>query len=449
MQFRALYDNNHTLWKSDEGSWAFFLDQESAGEVLELAAAEVRALRLDLSNNNGTVPTPPPAPAVPPPDDDPVEELEAIGPPDPPPLSNFGATYQRYTEMDNAARSGLLRENTNRLEELTREEHPDPDVVAEALVSASTDATLTNRAAVNEAIRMGNEQAKAYTDEIVKETRLLVKSTTKLINAELFNEELLNAVVEKSNGTVIQHMTRVFLSGLDFMLYYNRQVLTQGIANHIRIKFPKKYKPFYQSILSHLHEDYVTLERVFLGGMKALDEAELNTYATGFLVHDVGKAEDIEYHEGESAYDRDTVVRHVKIGYKAVMEKTNYPREAALITGYHHEYYGDPAGYGYFREFLDGYKRANPGATQDYVMSYTMEPLLDYEVLSYFPAKMLEIVDVFDSLTDRNRKYRKPLSTDEALEMIQREFIEVHQKVDPILFDIFLDFVEYKKGRVV
>jgi HD-GYP domain-containing protein (c-di-GMP phosphodiesterase class II) len=72
--------------------------------------------------------------------------------------------------------------------------------------------------------------------------------------------------------------------------------------------------------------------------------------------------------------------------------------------------------------------------------------MLDYQALAYFPAKVLEIVDVFDSLTDSNRKYRSPLSEEEALILMRREFVEEKVKIDPILFDIFSDFVT-KKGK--
>ena len=306
---------------------------------------------------------------------------------------------------------------------------------------------MANRAMLLEALRLGNDQAKAYTQQMVIETHKMVKSTIRLVDSEVYNDELVRAVVEKSNGTVVQHMTRVFLSGLEFLLHYNREVMTRGIANRIRVRFARDYKDFYRTLLPHLHEDYVSLEHVFLGGMKALNEVEINKFATGFLVHDVGKAEDIEYHEGDAGYDRETVERHVKIGYRAVMEKTSYPREAALITGYHHEYYGHPAGYGYFREFLDAYKEANPAATQDYIMSYTMEPLIDYQVLAYFPAKMLEIVDVFDSLTDPNRRYRSPLSPEDAIAMIRQQFVVENRKIDPILFNLFEEFYETKWSR--
>jgi HD-GYP domain-containing protein (c-di-GMP phosphodiesterase class II) len=434
VQLRALHQNNPAFWTQEE-SWEYFIDRSVADATIEALRMQQEAQRPKDSFDD-------------------IEELQPAEPADndspsgedksPAPI-NFGDTYMRVKELEAEERVGLLQASTRKLDELAQQENPNPEEVAENLVEATESATMANRATLLEALRLGNDQAKSYTIEMVKETHKMVRSTIRLVDSSVYNDDLVKAVVERSNGTVVQHMTRVFLSGLEFLLYYNKQVMTKGIANRIRIRFPRQYKEYYRALLPHLHEDYITLEHVFYGGMKALNEVEINKFATGFLVHDVGKAEDIEYHEGDAGYNRETVERHVKLGYKAVMEKTSYPREAGLITGYHHEYYGHPAGYGYFREFLEEYKRNNPQATQDYVMSYTMKPLIDYQVLAYFPAKMLEIVDVFDSLTDPNRKYRSPLSTDEALQMIGTEFIRDNTKIDPILFDLFLDFMDERR----
>jgi len=181
--------------------------------------------------------------------------------------------------------------------------------------------------------------------------------------------------------------------------------------------------------------------------MRAIPPDEYLKWAVGFLIHDIGKAPAIEYHEGESSYDRSMVVDHVKQGFKYTTTKTNYPKEASLIIGYHHEYYGDPNGYGFFRAYLSRYKKDNPDAKQDYCISYELEPILDYVVLAYFPAKVLEIIDVFDSLTDPNRVYRKPMTSEEAITMMRDEFIIKHLKIDPILFDIFEMFVQEKQKK--
>jgi HD-GYP domain-containing protein (c-di-GMP phosphodiesterase class II) len=71
-----------------------------------------------------------------------------------------------------------------------------------------------------------------------------------------------------------------------------------------------------------------------------------------------------------------------------------------------------------------------------------MDSLNRFEALGYFPAKVLEIIDVYDSVTDPNRKYRKAMNPQEALAMMEEEFINKHHKIDIILFDIFTKFVQ-------
>ncbi|NBC30950.1 MAG: metal-dependent phosphohydrolase [Spirochaetes bacterium] len=355
-------------------------------------------------------------------------------------MPNFGEDYERIKALEKEERLSELEESSNRLHELRLKRERSREETAEALVDTAKDAALINRASVLEAIRMGNEEATDYTENIVTTTQELVRHSLALVDDEIFDDQLVRDMIARSNGTVVQHMTRVYLNGLSFMLWYNRQLLTSSLVNRVRIDFARSYAKTYRKLLPTLHPESVTLERVFLGGMQALTEQQLSTFATGFLVHDVGKVEDIEYHEGDEGYDRQTVERHVKLGYTAVMNKTNYPREAGLITGYHHEYYGHPSGYGYFREFLERYRQANPQARIEYVMSYQMEPLIDYLALAFFPAKVLEVVDVFDSLTDPNRKYRSPLSKEEAISVMKEQFLEKNLKLDPILFSLFRRF---------
>ena len=444
IQLRALYQNNPIFWER-EYTWQYYIDRRVAHQTAEALRLEAEARTTwdkehAPSGDGIEQPESVQAPATPAP---PLNAAAEVTQPPTNGGSNFGDVYAGYAEMEPEERIGVLQAATRRLDALAQQqENVEKNIIAEALVDATENATMVNRATLFEALRMGNEQAQAHTQEMVKETHKIVWSAMQLVGSSVYDDELIRTVVEKSNGTVIQHMTRVFLGGLKFLLYYNKQVMTEGIANRIRTRFTQRYKDFYRQLLPHLHEDYLTVDRVFLGGMKALNEIEINMFATGFLVHDVGKAEDIEYHEGNAGYDRSTVERHVKLGYKAIIEKTNYPRETALITGYHHEYYGHPTGYGYFREFLDAYKKSNPQATHEYIMAYTTKLLDVYKVLAYFPAKMLEIVDVFDSLTDPNRKYRSPLSESEALELIVDEFIVNNLKIDPILFQIYLEFRE-------
>jgi hypothetical protein len=286
-----------------------------------------------------------------------------------------------------------------------------------------------------------DDEAKRLTQNLVNSTREMVKSSVNLISEDIFNDEMMNALVEKSNGTIVQHMTRVYLTGISFLSYYNKIVSSSSIINKLRISFAGRYRNFYRNLLPHIPADDLRLENVFYKGMRAIPPDFFNNWAVGFLIHDIGKAAAVEYHEGEAAYNRDIVTEHVKVGYNSVMNKTNYPREAGLITGYHHEYYGDDSGYGYFRSHLDQHRKAYPGAKQDFCVAYELEPMLDYHAYGYFPAKILEIIDIYDSVTDPNRKYHKAMTQDEALAMMKNEFIIKHPKIDAILVDIFTNFV--------
>ena len=425
IRFKALYDNNNNFWLQ-KSEWKFFLSRADFRRIKGKAAAlraESEALRWWAGGN----------------------ESAAAEPEAPSAQDNFGSAYASIAAMTVPERIEHIKKASARLNSLAYKKTKDKEAVTEALVDTTRDAAIINHATLLEAMLLANDEAKKYTQDLVASTRKLVKTSSHLASFEIFNDELMNTLVSKSNGTVIQHMTRVFLSGISFLSYYNELLSTSSIINKLRVSFDKRYKEIYHTLLPHVDMARFTLERVFLGGMRTIPKDIFFNWATGFLLHDVGKAAAVEYHEGESAYNRNIIVEHVKVGYVQVINKTNYPPEAALITGYHHEYYGDADGYGYFRSYLAKYKKANPKARQHSCISYDIVPMLDYQALAYFPAKVLEIIDVFDSLTDPNRKYKKTMTSEEALAMMRAEFIEKRCKIDPILFDIFSGFIRTRQ----
>jgi HD-GYP domain-containing protein (c-di-GMP phosphodiesterase class II) len=434
MRFKALYENNSRFWLQ-KSEWEFFFSGEEFARLRDKAEA--------LKATSGAKPweadhARTSAPQVQDAARDAATGTESV---EPAVESSFGKEYAAIAAMSEAKRIEHINESAARLDTLIIQKPRKKELVTEALVDATRDTALINHATLRDAMQLVDEEAKKHTQELVNSTNKLIKSSTRLVSPDIFNDELMHTLVSKSNGTVIQHMTRVFLNGLAFLSYYNELVSTSSIINKLRISFDKEYRAFYQALLPHLNVEQLNLERVFQGGMRAIPENSFFTWATGFLIHDIGKAAAVEYHEGESAYDRDIVIEHVKLGYTQVMNKTNYPREAGLITGYHHEYYGDPGGYGYFRAYLEQYRKQKPGAQQSYCISYELEPMLDYQALAYFPAKALEIIDVYDSVTDPNRKYRKAMTPEEALAMMREEFTVKHHKIDLILFTLFTRFV--------
>ena len=354
---------------------------------------------------------------------------------------DFGNEYVLVMGMRMPERVSSIRRDRERLEAPLLMKAGNEEMATSLLVETARNAILQNHASLANAMLLPSLDAKKQTQELVDVTRDLVRASTRLISANLLSDDLMNSLIYKSNGTIIQHMTRVYLCGLAFLAYFNKQVSRSHVVSKMRITFNDKYRRFYQSLMPDIHHEYFTLERIFLGGMRVINESDLYDWATGFLIHDVGKAAAVEYHEGEAAYNRELVMDHVKVGFAGIMGKTNYPQEAAIIAGYHHEYYGDADGYGVFRTCYEQYKKTNPVMKQSCCIAYDLPSVLDYKVMAYFPAKILEIVDVFDSLTDPNRKYRKAMTTEEALVMMQEEFIIKHPKIDIILFDMFSNFV--------
>jgi HD-GYP domain-containing protein (c-di-GMP phosphodiesterase class II) len=418
MPFSAMYGNNSSFWMKND-SWDYFIANDDLKKIKEKIPKEIQndyKIVKDDSDNS-------------------AEETDEDD-------WGYGNNYASIAAMTDVERINQIKEDKTRLDNLLVLKPRKEELITEALVETARDAMLHNHVTLANAMNLSSEEAKKQTQGLVDSTRELVKSSSQLITANIFNDDLMNTLVSKSNGTIIQHMTRVYLNGLSFLTYYNKLVSGSSMINKLRISFDKRYREYYHSLLPYVHPDDFTLERVFLGGMRVIPENDFYNWATGFLIHDIGKAAAVEYHEGEAAYNRDIVMEHVKVGYTSVKNKTNYPLEAALITGYHHEYYGDPAGYGFFRSFLEEHRKANPQARIGFCIALDVHSVNRFEALGYFPSKVLEIIDVYDSVTDPNRKYRKALTPQEALTMMEEEFINKHPKIDIILFDIFTKFVQ-------
>jgi len=444
MPFKVMYDNNESFWQQG-GSWQFYITGENFEKlyekIKEKTGVKIGAWELEKPKTAQKAVEKVDA------KEEEIEELEAE--PEPEVELGYGSDYKIFAQMPTEVKIQRLNENKKRLNDLIIQKSKEADVVMKALVDSTKDAALINHAVLEEAIKLGDDEAKKFTKDIVDSTNEMVKSSAQLILEDIFDNDAMNNLVKKSNGTVVQHMTRVYLNGVAFFAYYNNLVSGTSAIQKLRISFADKYRSYYKALLPHINSDNIVLERVFYGGMRAIPPDLLFKWSVGFLIHDIGKAEDIEYHESEAAYDRNIVIEHVKKGYNSIRTKTSYPMEASLITGYHHEYYGDPTGYGYFRAYLQQYKKQNPDAKQDYCITYELEPILDYKAIAYFPAKVLEIIDVYDSVTDSNRAYRKALAPEEALVMMREEFIEKHYKIDVILFDIFASFIREKQARSI
>ena len=419
MAFKLLYEHNKKFWFHNK-TWEYYITGDEFKILNErISKMKEKLIKLPIITNLAIS----------------KSEKEVIH-------ENYGKQYESIITMSDAERVQRIQEDKLRLDALIAQYPRKKQIIAEALIETAQNAVLYNHAALVNAINLSSDDARKQTNELVDSTYSLIKSSSQLISENILNDELINTLVSKSNGTIIQHITRVYLKGLSFLAYYNRLVSASSIVNKLRAYFKDRYLFFYHSILPHLDIDVITLERVFLGGMRAIPENTFYDWAVGFLIHDIGKGAAVDYHEGGAAYNRDTVIEHVKVGYNSIITKTNYPRDAGLIAGYHHEYYGDKSGYGLFRSTFEQYKKNHPNAQFNYCITYDIKHILNCDALGFFPVKVLEIIDVYDALTDPNRKYHKALNAKEALATMKEEFIDAHCKIDIILFDLFSDYIQ-------
>jgi HD-GYP domain-containing protein (c-di-GMP phosphodiesterase class II) len=420
--FKQLYANDDSFWQK-EGVWEHHLTGYGLNKLEETARAIVNSRLHQKKEEKTDKPEPEPK----------SEEamLEEA----------FGSGYNDIVKMTKEEKVERLSKESIWLNELLIKKSRDQIVITEALTNTTKDTAMINHAILKEIIFFADDQAKAYSHDVVVYTSEIVRTSARLLSKNVFRDELMRTIAEKSKGTVLQHITRVYLNGVAFLAYFNNMISSSSTIMKIRNSFTLKYRKFYQALLPHIDSYNLGLDQVFMGGLRVISPEMFFKWSVGFLIHDVGKAADIQYHEGGGAYDRTKVVNHVMVGYNSISQKTNYPKESALIVGYHHEYYGDPDGYGPYRDDLQEYKSSVADAKQDFCITYELESILEFKALSYFPAKVLEIIDVYDALTDPRRVYRKPLTSEEALDLISKEFIIKHHKIDPILFDIFIDFV--------
>jgi HD-GYP domain-containing protein (c-di-GMP phosphodiesterase class II) len=179
------------------------------------------------------------------------------------------------------------------------------------------------------------------------------------------------------------------------------------------------------------------------GGLRRIDiEKELPVYSVGALLYDIGKIPFAKYHDSNDGYDANIVKMHVLVGYNMILKTKKYQFVIAAMAAFHHEYYGGKGSYEFTNPILSKYnqkKRTDEKA--QYFITYDEKEFRDGLALSLFPCKIIEIIDVYNALI-----YKKN-SHFEAMKIIKKNFITQSLKVDPLIFDIFLEF-KHKCGLI-
>jgi len=326
------------------------------------------------------------------------------------------------------------------LEMISKIETPDKMIgsgnIAE-FIDAVSGAFVISKTSIEESFIDDSPDSHEHLKKVAQKTTAMVETFMNLLSKNEAASNFINLLGEKSTGSTVDHMNGVFLTFISFSFYYNSYFAKGKIAK-LRPEFKLKFIKMYQNILPDNPPE--TLEDVFKGGMRGFTSEEMLQFGLGALLHDIGKVDNIDYFEGAEKFDRKIIMKHAPISYNMIVKSREFEPEVALLSALHHEYYNHSTGYGISKILFPEKNRRF--RSPSYALSYDIADVKKGAALAYVPAKMLEIVDVFDALTDKKRKYReREFTVDEALIIMKEDFIEKNVKLDPVLFSIFLDFV--------
>ena len=251
------------------------------------------------------------------------------------------------------------------------------------------------------------------------------------------NLDLLN------DSNILSHGNRVCILMIEFLYYYNK-AFNKGLSNKLRQDYKNIYLDQYKKILSHLNviTTIEKLENVFKLGIRKFTSSEIINYAIGAFYHDTTMLNMMDFvPTDEFIKDGDFKDFHTSKAYYFLKYVMNQKDESSLIAGLHHECYG--YGSGILKNFVN--KKINdPKYKVEFLMTFEPDDIINAEALAYFPAKMLEIVDIYDSLTFMGGSRNENPS--EVVMFMRENFIEDKIKIDPIIFNLFVQFLSEVKG---
>ena len=324
---------------------------------------------------------------------------------------------------------------------------------AQQIVNAGNDVGLIAKVTMFESMKkikdneISQDQAKIENQEITETTSALVTTIVNMLSYNTETQKVFTELRNYSDGGVMAHSNRVFISYVNFLTFYNNLIKRRHLVHNIRTIYEKVYEKYYNKIIEtvggkyKIYDNLKTVEDCIDQGIKSVEEQEMYSYSVGALLHDVGKVKDLDYFEGADGRDYERIKKHLFNSYKLVSQTSEYPLEVILTVALHHEYYG--LGYGPYEKLHNMKIEKYQGFQIQRIMSYNAKAIDDCDAFAYFPAKMLEIIDVYDALMDPARKYRggKTFTPEEALNIMKEDFIEKQVKLDPILYDVFVEFL--------
>ena len=270
--------------------------------------------------------------------------------------------------------------------------------------------------------------------DLSKMIQLLVAEMSMIIySKEYESDNMFDSMKELKTDTTIGHINRVFIMSIETMKYFNDK-LKQGAANRMRIDFKKSYYKYSERIYKRYNLDSIannTLDSNIKLGVRKIENNTIIDTVMGALIHDISLKKERDY----IPIVNEEKDNHSLQDYAFAKYFMRGSEGVALTVSLHHEYYS--YGYGLFTELYKNTLRRNPNHKIEYIVSYDYKDILTLQSLTYLPAKILEVIDVYDTLTNCLKK-----SVKESIAFMVENFLEKSIMLDPIITDIFIQYLK-------
>lgn len=352
----------------------------------------------------------------------------------------LGKQFEEVSMLSPEDRNKKLEHSIEQVEKVLHKKKASSKEISETLVESSIYSALINKVTLEDIMNKDDAESKHHALKISQKTESLMDNLIEIISRDFDFDDALTALNESTGGNTLKHMTRVFIHTMRFMDFINSQIEYSGLNTWIIGRF-NNYRKLYQPLFPSVKGKEMNMHKIIMEPIK-LGEELYRDISLGMMLHDIGKKKNISYFEGNETYQRDLIEGHAFDGYFMIMRRSIYKEEVAAMAGMHHEYYGSPTGYGIYRENLEerGLSLHDPGQFNG-IMTTDYRNIKSFKAMAYLPAKILEIIDVYDALIDPAREYKKALPQVEALKIMKEQMILEDLKLDPILFDLFVKYL--------
>ncbi len=366
--------------------------------------------------------------------------------------SVFKAKLNASSEMDMMERVQSVMNSNYQLKALIENNSRFDSETASELADAFSRILCVSKAALQENVTKPVSEDKMI--KLINETEFAVENLiTLLSNGKSSYADLAKLEFIQTGSSTLNHMNRMLIRIVSFLFFYNEYFdKHSNDIKRIRGHFKEKFHGHYSKLFTDPQS--INLEIVFKGGISPIDDKKtFLEYALGGFFHDIGKLPAIEYHDGDEGFVAIKARRHVFDTYNMLLQSGRFSLGLVAMGLLHHDYYNAPYGYRQRETLIKKFDKRKMDRSDSirtkYCMSHNIKDVAYGIALSYFPGKVLEILDIYDAMTDPDKNYKQGcLNPYEALVEMKKQYIENKQPgIDPILFNIFVDFL--KAGEVL